>query len=329
MLRFFWVEILNIKMDHRSTGTSLLSVIVSMALGMIVLGGAVGWYQIIKKQYTIQKGMQEASTAAKIVFQFLSRDLQASGYKGLRSRDPTFKIQKHMIPRSYNGMSHAILYPIDGRLVFGFLENAHPRCAEGREVLLVYDVPRKRATLSKDDTNSDGRIQTLGVSGIRKGALVLIADCLQGDLLVADDVRENLIFYQHIGGANSLGPLTKHYRHQDNTEVVELQHIMYYLAPHDSEKPIYGFYRENILLPGSEQELVRNIVGFQITYGIWNRDTKTIVYKRAAEVESQGLGSDWANVVSVHIDISVLNLGTGEEHPFQTEIALRNTPLKP
>lgn len=297
--------------EKRARGMTLLTVIMSMALGMVVLSGALGWHQITQKHYLERKGAADAASAARMAFQQLSRDLQASGYRGVRSRDPTFKPNRHMTPDLF-------LYPIDGRLVFG-------RADRKNDILIVYDVPRKRLSLGVNYNRGDWahKIETQGNSGIRNGALVLMADYEQGDLFIAniEEKIKNCVFHQ-----NSPSPLSKNYTLKDHTEILELQRIQYSVHADVKGKSVCGLYRKDLLV-GSEQEIVRNVSGLKITYGIPSGDMQTFDYPK--DYNSGSLHLDWPKVVSVHILIEILNKHTQKGEHFETTIALRNTPLTP
>lgn len=313
-------------MVNRALGNSLVSLLISMSLGMMVLFSAVTGYHMIKKHYVQQKHAQQVLHTVRTTFEFLRRDLEASGYRGIRSRDPTFQLKWHMNERFGHSIPPAVLYPKDARLVFGF--KAHPMCAEGREVLLIHNVPRTPNTLALDQKHPQDNIQILESTHLRKGALVLIADYLQGDVFIASDVRNNVIFHQTSTGENISGAFSKKYERKDHTEVVELQPIVYYLKKFQPTQVGYGLYRENVLLSGSAQELMRDITGFQIKYGFWDNDSKSIHYQSAREIETK-TPPDWVNVISVQIKMKVLNTYTEKEEAFETELALRNTLLKP
>ncbi len=308
-------------MSNRVLGNSLIGLLISMSIGMVVVAGAGTWYQIVRKQYLIQNSTQSVLTRVRTAFQFLSEDLQASGYRGVRSRDPHFPITEHMAVQYRHPIEHRILYPEDRRLVFGFGRQAHPMYARDRDVLIIYDIPRNRTLLGADLINTKDSIRTLQNSGIREGALVLIADYAQGDLFVTNQVIDQWIFHQSIN-ANVRDTLTKLYKIQDKTEVVELQRILYYLKPLKvpAEKPVYGLYRKDLLqnqMPA--QELVRGIRTFSIQYGMGDAQ-----YKNATEIEDK---QDWLRVKSVKIQLSIVNEYTKQDELFDFEIALKNTPL--
>jgi len=303
-----------------------------MTVGMFVLASAVTWYQITRKQYVEQKSTQAVLTRMRTTFQFLSEDLQASGYRGVRSRDPTFKIKRHMAVQVTHPLADAVLYPTDKRLVYGFGIHAHPMCTENGDVLVIYDIPKKRTFLGVDQKTAKDNVYTLTESGVRAGALVLVADYSQGDMFIANQIINHVIFHQCIGG-NVTDELSKIYNIHDKTEVVELQRVMYYLKPLDNvqayhqDKSVYGLYRKDLLLASSAQELVRGITAFTVQYGQWDPENKQLIYRNATQMERNALGRDWPCVLSVKIKIMVINELTKQEEPFEFEIALRNTPL--
>ncbi len=319
-------------MDNRCLGMSLIAVLIGMALSTLVVSGAIYWYQFTKEHYIVEGEHHSEKEVQRTLFQFLIQDLHVSGYRGCRSRDEFFPITRGVVEKR----SEINIFPQDRRLVFGFLVTAENcfgkmpetvcnRVIKNTDLLIIYDIPKRTAELAKNMSDPSDTLQTKQDSHFAKGSLVLISDCLQGDLFVANEVGGDLIFHQVTAkdSKNKSNALSKCYLR--GSEVTELQRVAYYLGEpkrfiarnaNHPKKPIYALYRDDLL--HSAEELVTGINEFKVEFGFFSKSLPETLYKPAGQIE------DCLAINSVRIKIKTINERTSKENEWETEIALRN-----
>ena len=67
-------------MHRNQKGTSLVEIMVAIAVSAIVIGAAYASYSVISKNYEFQKDMKYMSQTARAVVKMIARDVRMAGY---------------------------------------------------------------------------------------------------------------------------------------------------------------------------------------------------------------------------------------------------------
>lgn len=289
---------------------SLMNLLISISVSMLLMHCALQWWQIIKKtELGFQKKITELNTS-RTILQFMHLDFENAGYLGYRTHDEGFPINQ--IAQEEN----PIQLPSDRRVVYGFkttpglcqLQGFSRQICErvkaNSDFLVIYNVAQNITPLKQRMTSPLEALRTKEKSGIRAGSLVLIADLLQGDLFIANDVRNEWLFHQTTGGKNRTEALSKAYG--EKAEVVELQTLCYYLGI-PSRAQNAQISRKSVLfredLRHGPEEIAENVEKFEVEYGIFTRENG-VQYRKAQEISME----DWIFVVSVRLKITLSDL---------------------
>ncbi len=289
-----------------------------MALGVILVSGATRWYQVLNAVSVKQKISRENRDIGRTLLQFIMADIQASGYRGCRTLDDNFPMNRTF------AQSGPFKYFSSDRSVFGFQvvpgichaylpQTACARIVNHTAVLIVYNIPRKMTTLKCDMNKRNAALLTEGISHISVGSVVLISDWMDGDFFVANDVQAESIFHQKTPLANLSNDLSKKYK--KGADITELQTIAYYLGMplrENTQTATYSLYRDD-LFQGAE-EILTGIVSFSVEYAIMQNDKK-IVYKSALRMKED----QWAQVQGVRIQVT-----TKTNHVWEYYAEIRN-----
>jgi len=307
---------------QRSLGMSLVGVLISIAFSFIILAAALYGYQFIKIQYIKQRESFTKQDLQRILFQNLVQDLRSSGYRGSRTKDDSFPIHYQFTTKI-----HWSSLPVDRRMVFGLIVNLN-NCLihlpetlcrraleekEQAEILIIYHIPQNRQTLAKDRVDPLDTLETADKNTIRAKSLVLIEDGLQGDLFIANEVKEKLIFHQATKDGNWSGVLSKAYL--KGSSITELQSVAYYVGK-SKQKGVTALFRDDLF--HKAEEIFTEISELKIQYGVHLTGKPKLVYKAATQIE------DWEAIKSVQVKIKARNQRTAEEYPWEVEVALRN-----
>lgn len=302
-------------------GASLIEVCVAMALSTIVLYGVFQWYQVLKKGAIEHSVKKQILSIGRIAFQFLMRDVNASGYLGCRTLDSNFPLNKVFV--DYGNVSK--FFRTD-RSIFGF-DNSPGVCRtylpastcerikEGGHALIIYNVPAGWSRLKQDMKDPEDAIWLKNPVRITKDSVVLIEDCLAGDLFVANDIQGGKVFHQKSPRANQSDSFSKIYK--KNTEVTELQTIAYYLGvpvrKKEAKEPYsFSLYRDNLLQDA--QEIIEDIVDFEVDYSL-RMPSGELVYNKALNI----LDREWQWAQGMRIKVT-----TQPSHVWEYDFAIRN-----
>ncbi|HXH55584.1 MAG TPA: PilW family protein [Gammaproteobacteria bacterium] len=315
-------------------GYSLVNVLVSMTLGLVILAAAMQWYHVSKISHLSEKNKKEILDIGRTLFQFIRHDLQSSGYRGCRTQDQNFPIRRNF---EKNGIPYKFLKT--DRAVFGFTAAAGvcqqhipqkfcDNLLKNSDVLVIYNIPQKVNLLKHSMVNPGDAIFIQSGGRIQKNAMVLISDVQQGDFFIANDVENEKIFHQL--GANSTFVLSKCYK--QNTEVIELQTIAYYLGIPDrasAPRGTYSLFRSDIRQKA--EEIVEGIVDFSVEYGFFESNDASLdgarekfQYYAAAHVKPE----QWALVRMVRLKIETkgetYHGSPQRNHRWEYAFAIRN-----
>jgi len=277
-----------------------------MALGMIVILGAIHWHQILKKTLMIQKEKRRDLHAGRTVFQFFMNDLENSGYRGCRTLDDNFPVHRLFV----NFASPMCFFRMD-RKVFGFHAtsgnclNKMPkkvckRVKENSDVLVIYNIPQAIHFLKRNMKRTNEVLYVEGEHHIRRGSVVLISDCLQGELFIAEETEAGSIFHRKTIQTNFTDSFSKLY--QKGAEITELQTVAYYLGVTVREGRLgtYSLYRDDLL--HEAEEILDKIVDFQVRFGVLV-SPDVFQYKDVSEIRDD----QWSMIKTVYVRVKVAN----------------------
>ena len=69
-------------MSQRSRGFTLVELMISMLLGLVVIGGAMGVIQANRQSYRTNEGLSQVQESARTAFELLARDVRQAGVTG-------------------------------------------------------------------------------------------------------------------------------------------------------------------------------------------------------------------------------------------------------
>jgi hypothetical protein len=274
-----------------------------MSLSFVLILGTVQWYQILKKMVILQREKRQDLSVGRLAFQFFMRDLKNSGYRGCRTFDHNFPVRRFFVQLA----SPARFLKID-RKVFGF--NATPGNCYGKmpeeickkikqdsTVLMIYSVPQTIYGLTQDMRSSDEALYIRGGHDIHRGSIVLISDCQQGDLFIAEEVDVERIFHRKTVQANLTERFSKCYK--KGTEITEVKMLAYYLgtpARLGKSSGGYSLYRDDLF--HRAEEVLENIVDFQVEFGVLE-PSGVFQYKSVTSIKAD----QWQDVQTVRLKV--------------------------
>lgn len=314
---------------------NLISLLITSCISSVLIICNLQWFQTTKKLSVAElQAIKEFETIHKTQ-QFFKQDIQSSGYRGCRSTDLSFPLNRVFYEQNPDYQFLRFDIP-----VFGFVASSGAcrgklpditcqRIKENSEVLILYNVAQKFSGLKKAMSAPDEAITVSQKPQIWKNALTLISDCTQGDLFIASQVTGNQIFHDRIVEKNKSDALSKAYG--TDAIVGEIQTVAYYLSARhtistsssdknstspnqDSEnKSLYGLYRDDLL--HHADEISRDISEIKFEFAVFPGENKPLEYKKSSELQAQ----DWPHVQAVRITLTSSN-----NKVWIHEIAIRN-----
>jgi len=271
-------------------------------LSSLLIVSAFYGYQIIKKTYLKERIAYSNAAIARLILQFVGPEVQSSGYFGCRTLDDYFPV---------NWVANPSYLPRDKRPIYGFRttpgacpSNGMPQSLCDRveinsDLIILYNVPQAYSSLAQAVEPTMDSLLTQNSKGFNQGALILISDCLQGDLFEADDIAQNRIFhYERV--RNTTQYLSKAYGL--DAEVVRLNSFAYYLGRparyQGNQRNEYALYRHDFQ-QGKSKEIVGGITKFKVEYGLLD-PIRGMSYRSAHEIPDNA----WKMIQTVRITVN-------------------------
>lgn len=304
---------------NRLLGGSLISLLISLSLGLFILEAVISWHQVLKRSFIAAKLKREDLEIGRTVFQFMSNDIKFSGYRGLRTLDENFPIKANFVSHKIPFRFYQYHVP-----VFGFRSTGNncleylplkscKRIQENTDVIIIYNIPNQIDSLQYAMQTPLDVLETHSTQKRQKNAMFIISDAESADLFVATEIEPGRIFHAGSTEGNLSSAFSKAYG--VGAEVIALETVMYYLGVSERStagKPRIALFRDNLFQKA--EELTEGIRELNIEYQI-HEPTMGMQYRRAEEMSD----TLWHWVESVRITVL-----TEREGKWDYEFSIRN-----
>ncbi|QEY10987.1 prepilin-type N-terminal cleavage/methylation domain-containing protein [Cellvibrio sp. KY-YJ-3] len=319
-------------MPKLQKGFSLVELMISITLGLILMGGVIQMFISSKTAFNTQRGVSNVQESGRLAIEFMARDIRMAGFMGCASRkigqvDSTVKgtdFQYDMLDssatpgvlvldaiRGYSAtpaglvLSPAPLANTDLFVVTGAMDD---------DVSVIKD--KEAATMFASLTKQEAKGCPNGtddrLSGICPGDVLLVTDCKKARIFQATKVGvssgELHINHEASGTPGNTisswgGSSGADNSYTDGGQILKMQRVIYYLAKGKSGRPSLWQNTGGISL-----EILEGVEDMHITYGRdTNNDLIPDTYNSAAQVDAIGAAA-WHNVSSVRLHLLVQSL---------------------
>jgi len=183
---------------HRERGVTLIELMISMLLGLVIIGGATAVILSNRQSYRTNEGLSQVQESARTAFELLSRDVREAGISGCTNNnrmanvlDPTGTL---LWWQSWFGIAG-----FDGNqatLAADFGEDAAER-VEGTDALLVQGIVGTGLTVENHDaTSANLKINSATTDFIEKDVLI-VCDFDHSAMFQVTNYNENNVTVVH------------------------------------------------------------------------------------------------------------------------------------
>jgi type IV pilus assembly protein PilW len=295
-------------MTHRSLksrekGLTLIELLVAMTLGLLLIGGAIGFFLSTKQANLTLDALSRNQESGRFAMSLLTQNIRLAGYAGCSNlQDITPNVIAMPTPTHGFDLNSTII---------GF-DNASANVAdhaptgwlEGTDFLVISHVDDCAADLTAKLGSLNGEIVISSANNcdFAVNDYLLITDCETADLFRATAVSvltsESKEEIDHActetDPRNTTANLSRQYR--QNSTVMKFYQSTYFIGKNTNKNP--ALYKKDHT--GSAVELVDNVADMQIRYGTdTNADGIVDTYQNANDI------SDWGRVLSVELSLLI------------------------
>lgn len=298
---------LNSRIKHRQHGLGLVEIMVSLVIGLILMGGIYQIFQSNRATHRVSEALARVQENGRFAMMFLSRDLRMAGYYGCARDVPLHSTLNNSTHYLYTFDTHItghhdkdskgewtpalpshIEDVITGREIKG-TDIVTIRAGDGNAVQIQPPyMPDEAAALHVEKNN-----------GLAAGDIVVISDCEQATVFqISAGNPDTSGSVEHNTGSGSPGNSTKNLGkvYQGDAELMRINTTSYFLRLNVAGEP--ALWRRIGNNPA--EELVEGVDDLQLRYGLdTNGDGSADEYKAADAT------IPWKDVVSVQLTLRV------------------------
>ncbi|WP_369916354.1 MULTISPECIES: PilW family protein [Xanthomonas] len=281
----------------RQSGFNLVELMISMLLGLLVVGAAVGIFLSNRKTYAATEGLSRVQESARIAFEMMARDIREAGGNPCDSGLPVANVLSDPTATWWKDWAQ----PLQG------FDNSSPpgiTSKSGTDAIQVLSASTGGGTVTAHNAGTQTLTLNAAAPDLHANAVMLLCDRQQVAVLQADGVSGTSVTYASgsLNACNRLGRLpgvcvagSNSYTYEMNSLLTELRAVRWYLA--DNTRGGTSLYQA-VVGPGG------TITVNEITEGVSNLQFEYLL-TGASAYEPGTAGLNWANVVAVKVVMTV------------------------
>lgn len=302
----------------RAHGLSLVELMISLVLGALVVGGAIGLFLSNRQAYSATESLGRVQESSRVAFELMSRDIREAAGNPCSANLPVANVIQ--APRPWQGnWTNGILH-LDGSA-------AGPNGVAGTDAIEVMSGGSSGVNVTHN-AGTATFTATSGGDAFVPGDIALACDYRQAAIFIVDTASATSITYNTTprvldGAANcqvglgvapnncAIPIVTRLYSFQPSTMITKLRAARWYVADNGrgAGRSLY-----QSIDGGDAEEIVEGVRDMQIQYLV--RGDVTYTDATAA--------TNWPNVTAVRITLNMEG-GEGQERVGTDTAALRRT----
>ncbi len=275
----------------------MVELLIAMAVGLTLVAGVAQLFLNSKKTYRMQEAVSHMQANGRFAISYLSRELRVAGFQGcpnLSAIQPNVLVSN--APPVFDLNSALKGYDYEGSDLDGFTEPVD--LVADTDIITTQRASSCRTALGHDMASFAAAIKIVGVNACQllDDDVVMITDCSSVDIFQATNIQVSggTTTVTHAASGNTSPQLSKAYSQQ--TDLVKFMVKDFYIK--ESNTGIYALFERDI--HGNEDILIEGVDDMQISYGVEQTLSNSMVFMDAEDVSTANL---WPSVKSIKIDL--------------------------
>ncbi|CBA15792.1 PilW family protein [Xanthomonas albilineans] len=315
------------KRPRRQSGFNLIELMISMLLGLLVVGAAIGIFISNRQTYSATEGLSRIQETARTGFEMMAQDIREAGGNQCDSGLPVVNVLTNPTNQWWTNWA----MPLSG------YEKSSPpglTTTAGTDVIQMLSAGTGGATVVAHNPTSKTLTLYAAAPDLHSNAIMLLCDRQQLAVLQVGAVSGINVNYA-TGGLNACSQFARlpsvcatgvnNYTFEMNSILSELRAVRWYVAT-ASSKVGTSLYQQ-VIGPGgasANNEIAEGVTDLQFTYLV----SGATAYVDAGVVSN---ANNWANVIAVRIVMTVNSndpVAAGQppavSRTFSTTVSIRN-----
>lgn len=324
---------------HRQRGLSLVELMVSMLVGLFLVGGILQLFIGTKQTYRFTQSLSRVQENGRFVHQLLARDLRMAGFSGCSSDLPVANVLNNPSAQWWTDFSNRKVEIIEGGDTLSGISNcaAPDSCSAGERIpgtdaIIILRGGDFLYELDGSHNPKSAPLKLKTLHKLKKGSIVMVCDNRQASILQLTNVNTSNKTIVHNPGESTPGNCTKSlglpvectatgtdYTYSEDSILVDFQPVAYYVGASSEDPSQRSLYRLQLTIDESSstaamesREIVSDVFDLQLSYGV-DSDGDHQVNRYTSSVS----GGD--DILAVRADILLYSLA---DHLTETPMSL-------
>lgn len=287
--------------SYRQRGLSLIELMISMVLGLLVVGGAIGVFLSNQQTYRATESLARVQENARVAFELMAREVREAAGNPCAADLPTANVLKNATASWWSNWANGVVGYENGSLAVS---------ATGTDAIELLSGTSGGVTVVGHDKNSAQFKVNTPDHGIEDFDILMVCDYGQASIFQATNVNSSNVTIVHNTGSVGSGPgnCTKglglplqcttngtYKQYGPNSIVVKLHAAQWFVAVNGrGGRSLYRRTMDKGVV-GASEEVADGIQDMQIQYLVEGGND----YVNAAA------GVDWPHVTAVRIILTV------------------------
>ncbi|MGY0799084.1 PilW family protein [Lysobacter sp. A286] len=308
-------------------GLSLIELMISMLIGLMVVGSAIGVFLSNQRTYRTTEALARVQENARVGFELMAREVREAGGNPCARNLPVANILEN---------SDDVWWSTWANGVFGHDNGSYVDSVGTTDAIDLMSAASNGVTITEtpSTTSANFKVNT-NDHGFEVGDILMVCDYSQASIFQATNVNlSNVTVVHNAGGSVAPGNCTKGLGlpvtctangspkiYDKNSKIVEFKASRWFIA--ENGRGSRSLYRIS-MRTGAEQPKE------EVAEGIQDMQVEYLTRDAVSYVDAPAVGVKWEDVVAVRITLTLLsnnNVGTGNqalERKIQHVVTLRN-----
>lgn len=330
--------------QRKMRGFTIIELMVAITISALILGVLTQVYAGAKRSYRVAEALSRMQENGRYAMDYLARDIRLAGYTGCVSGNTAV----NNIAQAVTGWSplNTTTSPITLQGIEGYEASlVSPSAITGGStktdaVLVQFFSPSSAKLVHPSPTNANIKINSNALN-FQANEVLVVTDCAFADILKATSVSSSgsPVTIAHAKSTNTSTTTSKEYG--QNAEVMRMQSNVYYIdtgaygGPSLMRRRLGSFNNldntqscTNATASTTQgfcvEEIAEGVEDLQLLYGV---DTNTDLSADKFVAASSVAAAEWANVVSVRVNLLVRSVETNVSPEANTTYPVSQIPL--
>lgn len=289
---------------RRQRGLSLIELMISMVLGLLVVGGAIGVFVSSQQTYRATESLARVQENARVAFELMARDVREAAGNPCAANLPTANVLNNPGAFWWSNWVNGVV---------GYENGALPASADGTDAIELLSATSGGVTVVETPaaTSANFKINTPD-HGFVDGDILMVCDYSQASIFEATNVNSANVTVGHNKGNGTPGNCSKGLGlpvdcssangtgkiYGPNSIVVKLEGARWYVADNNrGGRSLYRVTMDGTVAGnvGNPEEVAEGIQGMEMQY----------LLEGANDYVDATAGLDWTRVTAVRITLQV------------------------